>query len=105
MAKKFSEKSANELRTYEFDGDNFSVTREIDVTDVLAQNEQDRNYYRPGQMIGNTQRHFQKVASIPAEIYFRWTHMFGTPQENPTRWKKLLNDPDNKYMRTSEGRL
>ena len=105
MTTKFIQRSPDEVRTFEFDGDNLSIKREIDVTDVLAQNKAERALYRPGQMIGNTQRHVQKVADVPAEIYFRWMQMFGSPRENPKKWKQLLNDPDHKYMRTSEGRL
>ena len=105
MSRKIVQKSAGETRTYHLNDDGLVVERKIDVTDILEQNRKDRAEYTRGSMIGNTQRHFQKVASVPAEIYFRWTQQFGTPRQNPKKWKQLLNDADNHYMRTTEGSL
>lgn len=55
---------------------------------------------------GGTQRHRQRIASIPASIYNLWADVLGHPcEENQKEWFKRLNDPNNAYMRTGGGHL
>ena len=79
------------------------IVTEQDVSPVLDQAKQKESLWRPGQMIGNTQRHQQKVAEIPTAVYFDLLKKYGQPKNNPKPWKKWLNDPDNKYFRTTGG--
>ena len=56
-------------------------------------------------MIGDTQRHWQQVAEIPNVIYLQLVEKYGAPRDNPTAWRKWLNDYDNRYFRTGGGSL
>jgi hypothetical protein len=56
-------------------------------------------------MIGNTQRHQQKIAEIPSVIYYDLLKKFGQPRDNMKAWKRWLNDPDNRAFRTTGGRV
>ena len=79
------------------------VITEQNVDPVLDKAKHDNSFWRPGQLIGNTQKHHQKVAEIPTTVYFDLLRRFGHPKNNPKPWKKWLNDPDNKYFRTTGG--
>lgn len=61
--------------------------------------------HRLGSMIGNTQKHYQKVAEIPNTIYYDLLQKFGSPQQNPKAWFRWLQNSDNKSFRTTNGRL
>ena len=61
--------------------------------------------WRPKSMIGNTQKHLQKVADIPAPIYYELINKFGQPRDNPKAWKRWLNDYDNRFFRTTGGTI
>ena len=61
--------------------------------------------WRPKSMIGNTQKHLQKVADIPAPIYYELIEKFGQPRDNPKAWKRWLNDYDNRFFRTTGGTI
>lgn len=60
-----------------------------------------QNDYRP--FAG---KDMKQVASIPEVIAERWTHQYG-PQwmRDPALLRRLLNDPDNKFLRTCPGKL
>ncbi len=85
-------------------GDLRIVTRQnfiplIDAARELAKVEQP-------DLRGGTQRHRQRIASIPQAIYDLWVSVIGHPcEDNRTEWFKRLNDPDNAYMRTGGGHL
>ena len=51
---------------------------------------------------------FWPAAEIPWNIIFQWRDEFGIDAMNPDHWpevKKLLNDPDWRYLRPSEFQL
>ena len=75
------------------------------VTPLLDENKRKANGWQYGQMTGNTQKHWQQVAEIPNVIYLQLVEKFGAPKDNPTAWKKWLNDYDNRYFRTGGGSL
>lgn len=75
------------------------------VDSLLAQNKRERNDYRSNSLIGNTQKHHQKVAEIPTALYHQLIEELGQPKDNPTGWKKWLNEYDNRFFRTSGGRV
>lgn len=81
----------------------FETTQNVDA--LLSQNKAERNDYRPDSLIGNTQAHQQKVAEIPAALYHQLVQELGQPKHNPNGWKKWLNDYDNRFFRTSGGKV
>jgi hypothetical protein len=56
-------------------------------------------------MVGNTQKHWQHVAEIPATVYLELRAKLGEPKDNPTEWKRWLNDYDNRFFRTGGGNV
>lgn len=53
-------------------------------------------------------RDFRHVARIPLWVVVEWINKYGvdpTAKGNEALLKRLLNDPDNRWLRTSEGRL
>mgnify|MGYP003155221577 FL=1 len=52
------------------------------------------------------QRHGMRVATIPFNVYEMWMkETNGAIQKDPKLLKKYLNDPDNKYFRTTPTRI
>jgi len=89
----------------DIDGGRYNVRTEQNVDRLLDVNRAAANEYRKGGLIGDTQRHMQHVAEIPADLYFQWVRDYGEPSQNPTKWKQLLNDSNNAYLRTGGGRI
>ena len=84
------------------------ISTEQDVTKIIDNNKNQANDYQKGQMIGNTQKHFQEVANIPLAVYFDLKEKLGDPSRDPEarkKWKVWLNDPDNRAFRTGGGYL
>ena len=51
------------------------------------------------------QKHQQKIAEIPAPLFFELQKKFGHFKHNKKKWLKWLQDPENKHFRTTGGRL
>lgn len=83
----------------------FTVEQKQHVKQVIENAKAKANEYERGSLIGNTQRHWQQVAEIPSSIYLELRQRFGDPRDNPKDWKKWLNDYNNRYFRTSGGRV
>jgi len=81
----------------------FETTQNVDA--LLQENKKQANEYRNGSLLGNTQRHQQKVADIPAGLYHELVQKFGRPKDNPNAWKRWLNDYDNRFFRTGGGNV
>jgi len=81
----------------------FESTQNVDA--LLNQNKSERNDYRADSLIGNTQKHHQKVAEIPTALYHQLIQELGQPKDNPKGCKKWLNDYDNRFFRTSGGKV
>lgn len=79
----------------------FETKQNID--NLIKKNREEQNEYRKDSLIGNTQRHQQKVAEIPTALYHKLLLELGEPRDNPNGWKKWLNDYDNRVFRTSGG--
>lgn len=80
-------------------GDNFRWVIESDAEPVVdrskrIQNDMDQTKWSDG---------LQHVASIPAVIYWDWKAKGWIDDE--VKLKSLLNDPDNRFMRTKLGDL
>lgn len=76
-----------------------------DVNPLLSKNMEERNAYRANSLIGDTQKHNQKVAEIPTALYHHLIEELGQPKDNPKGWKKWLNDYDNRFFRTGGGNV
>lgn len=53
-------------------------------------------------------RELRHVATIPAIIQLRWRELYGVEVWNRNHWpavKRLLNDPDWRWLRTAHGKL
>jgi len=87
------------------DIDGLSYETEVDVTNVLKYTREKEAEHQKGSMIGNTQKHHQKIAEIPETLYYDLLTKLGNPKHNRKAWMKWLQDPDNKLFRTTTGRL
>jgi hypothetical protein len=61
-----------------------------------------RDLHKKGTMIGNTQRHWMPLISMPAEMWEQWKQELGEPKHNMGAWKKRLNSNEYKDLRTSD---
>lgn len=81
-----------------------SVVTEQEVTPILEQNKIFQNEWKPGDYMTGS-RHTHKVAEFPAVLYYDLVKKLGEPQKNPLGWKRWLNDPENRFFRTTGGKL
>jgi len=77
--------------------DGFTIETSQDVTQIIEKNKK---------QLASVDRHqkhgeWSKIASIPLSIYFELKKE-GVIDDRK-RFKKWLNDPDNRYFRTREG--
>lgn len=80
----------------------FSLLRSEDVAPVLDAN---KRAQADGDGFSPT-RELRHVARIPHVVYLEWNKRFGVDVlkvEHRGLLKHLLNDPDNKFFRVSEG--
>jgi hypothetical protein len=99
-----SEDKAAGKKTYmEFSGDDTHVVTEQKVDHILEHNKRRANDWKYGNLLGNTQRHQQKVAEIPASLYYDLIKKLGEPHQNQKAWKRWLNDSENRFFRSSGG--
>ena len=92
-------------RTYaNFEGDDLSVVTEQNVDPIVEQNKVYANEWRPGDYMTGS-KHTHKVAEFPAVLYYELLKKLGEPQKNLAAWKRYLNDPENRYLRTTGGKL
>ena len=81
----------------------FFIETKTDIDPVKTVAKAEANEYRPKSMIGNTQKHHQKIGEIPLPIYHQLIEKFGRPNENPKEWRKWLMI--NSAFRTTGGQL
>jgi hypothetical protein len=85
------------------DDGNMVFETKQNIDNLIKSNREQQNEYRKNSLIGNTQRHQQKVAEIPTALYHQLLLELGEPRDNPNGWKKWLNEYDNRVFRTSGG--
>ena len=101
-----SEDKEASKRTYmHFSGDDKTIVTEQRVDHILEHNKRQANDWKYGNLLGNTQRHQQKVAEIPAALYYDLVKKLGDPKHNLKAWKRWLNDPENRFFRTTGGKV
>jgi hypothetical protein len=76
-----------------------------DVSGVLDANKQFAPVKGTGRLLGNTQKHLQKIAEIPLAVYNGFKNIYGEPRNNPKAWARILNDPANRDLRTGGGHI
>tara|TARA_R100001594_G_scaffold112131_1_gene146985 strand:- start:4880 stop:5254 length:375 start_codon:yes stop_codon:yes gene_type:complete len=104
MKKLLTEDRVAGKKTYfQTEGDDTHVVTEQKVDHILEHNKRQANDWKSGSMIGNTQHHHQKVAEIPATLYYDLVKKLGDPRHNLQAWKKWLNDPENRFFRSTGG--
>jgi hypothetical protein len=81
----------------------FETSQNVDA--LIKSNREQRNSFEKNSLIGDTQKHQQKVAEIPTALYHQLLLELGQPKDNPKGWKKWLNEYDNRFFRTSEGNV
>ena len=104
MKKLLTEDRVAGKKTYfQTEGDDTHVVTEQKVDHILEHNKRQANDWKSGSMIGNTQHHHQKVAEIPATLYYDLVKKLGDPRHNLQAWKKWLTDPENRFFRSTGG--
>ena len=104
MKKSLINDPASGKRTYmQWEGDDTHVVTEQKIDHILEHNKRQANDWKYGNLLNNTQRHHQKVAEIPATLYNDLVKRLGDPRQNMKAWKKWLNDPENRYFRSTGG--
>ena len=88
----------------ESDADGEHIVTEQRFDPLLRINKQMNNDWQKGQMRG-TQKHIQHVAEIPNVLYHHLLKTLGKPSENPSGWKRWLNDSENRDFRTGGGNI
>ena len=88
----------------ESDADGDHIVTEQRFAPLLRINKQMNNDWQKGQMRG-TQKHIQHVAEIPNVLYHHLLKTLGKPSENPSGWKRWLNDSENRDFRTGGGNI
>lgn len=85
------------------DGERFAVETVADVEPIIDLNKalaNDGDGYSPS-------RELRRIASIPLVIVEKWKNEFGVDvfnKDHAQAVRRLLNDPDWRYLRTSPGR-
>lgn len=87
-----------------FDNDKgIGVVNEQNVDAIKESALRQRNDFRPGSLIGNTQEHRRKVAEIPETLYWLWHSTIGPIEADPTAWAKKIEE--HNAFKTVEGRV
>lgn len=79
--------------------DKFVIETTQDVSDIIARNRASANEVDKHKPWGD----WSKVASLPLSVYYDLKRQ--GILDDQKRFKKWLNDPDNKYFRTRGGRI
>jgi hypothetical protein len=91
---------------YDHGTDNVTLESVQDIAPLLELNKKEfNNDSMHGPQLNSGMR---KVASIPLIVVEKWKRELGIDVYNKNDWpkiKQLLNDPDNRFLRTHESRL
>lgn len=92
-------------RLHTTDGREFTVERISDVEPIIDYNKAVQRDNPSGMGASREWRH---IAEIPVMVHEIWKKTYGVDplaRGNEALLKRLLNDPDNRWLRTSEGRV
>ena len=83
----------------------FTINTYQDASPILEENKKSYNHYGDKLTPGKAGEGV-RVASIPLNIWTQWMkETNGAIEKDPKLMKKYLNDPDNKYFRTTPTRV
>lgn len=85
--------------------DDFTIVRTQDVEPILDRNKALQNHGHNGWTGERTMRHVADIPLVVAEI---WMQRYGVDvfnKDHAPAVRRLLNDPDWRYLRTSGGQL
>ena len=91
------------IEQHHVEHDRISVNYVQDVQPVLDANKSAQNHNPSGM---SKSREWKKIAEVPAVVYLQWIKTYGTDplaKGNESLLKRLLNDPNWRYLRTSGG--
>jgi hypothetical protein len=67
-----------------------------------------RDIYKKGRLIGNTQRHWTPAFSMPIALHEQFKKELGDPKRDPTaarKWRQRINSSEYEKLRTSEYKI
>ena len=103
MSKTIFDRDQHSVTTFEESADNFTLTRFQDAEPIINNNKKEFNSGVNNPTHSSLGR---KVASIPLTVWENWMkETNGKIQIDPALLAKYLNDPDNKYFRTTPTRV
>jgi len=102
--KKLLSIAPGKITTFETSGDDIHVVTRQKLDPILESNKRALNDWKPGGYQTGSHHH-HKVADIPATVYYDMVKRLGKPKHNLAAWKKWLNDPDNRFFRTTTGTI
>jgi len=95
-----------------FEGDRVAVVEKVperSYRGIMKEAHEEAREYRPGSMMGNTQRHIQPAAAIPVWLKEKWAREMGERQHDPREKQRFerakLNSNEFSRLRTGGGRL
>ncbi len=105
FSRKLSESFTGTETWFHADGEgNVTIETRQDISALLEANKRLRNEFDGYKDKGD--QHFHLYASIPPVVIEMWRNQYGVDVYNPAHAdgvKKLLNDPDWRALRTTEG--
>lgn len=87
------------------EGDEWHLQYEQDAEAIIESNKEKQGYGREYYVSRDEAGEYHKVASIPIGIQYKWLTELGVDIMNKDHWpkvKKLLNDPDWRWLKTAE---
>lgn len=84
------------------------VKRSIDPRIVQAVEDSciaSRNIWKKGTLLGTGKKHWLPVARFTPQQKAAWERELGPMRENQSAWRRRLNDPDYRNMRTSDYKI
>jgi len=106
MTQKFAKSPISTALSYDHTTDTVIQKRQQDVEPLLEMNRKEFNGDTPNGY--GTFKDMRKVASIPLIVIEKWKKELGVDAFNKNdmpKVKKLLNDPEWQFLRTSKGRI
>lgn len=91
------------IEEHHVEHDRIDVNYVQDVAPIIDANKAAANHHPSG--MGES-REWKKIASIPAVVYLEWIKIYGVDplaKGNEALLRRLLNDPNWRYLRTSGG--
>jgi hypothetical protein len=93
---------------YDHDGDKLVQHSVQDISPMLELNKKEYNKDYIHGSVDTPELGMRKVASIPLVIIEKWKQELGVDIMNKDHWpqiKRLLNDPENRFFRTTESTI